>query len=436
MEQIGPNILVFLTDQQRWDTAGCYGNEMQLTPNLDAMAGKGVRFRHSFTCQPVCGPARASLQTGLYAAATGVWHNGLALGTDHVTLAKLFNQAGYRTGYIGKWHLSGTNDEPVPEPLRGGYRYWLAADVPEFTSHPYEGIYYDNDNNPVRFEGYRTDFLTERAVDFIRRQADEPFFLFVSYLEPHQQNDWNRLVAPDGYAERYRDCYVPGDLAASESKGDWKEQLPDYYGMCARLDECLGKLLTTLAETGRAENTIVLFTSDHGCHFRTRNDEYKRSCHEASIRTPMVFSGPGFRGGATIDQLVSLVDVPATLLSAAGLEVPRHMHGRDMMPLVGGSAEDWQNEVFLQISESQVGRAIRTERWKYSAVIPDKEGLQVSAGELYVDDYLYDLEADPYEQENLIGREQYRPILEKLRQRLKKRIVEAGETEPTIKPAV
>lgn len=427
-----PNVLVFFTDQQRWDSCGCYGGTLGLTPNLDAMARRGTLFQHAFTCQPVCGPARASLQTGMYAEATGCFKNSVPLPRNLPTVAQSFNDAGYMTGYIGKWHLAGGSNAVV-KANRAGYQHWLASDILEFTSHPMDGVMYDTENRPVRLRGYRADAMTSHVLDFLRgrRGQAQPFFLFVSYIEPHHQNDMRHFVAPDGYAERYKDYPIPGDLVGLE--GDWKQELPDYYGMIAKLDECLGRTLAELEKLGLAEDTIVLFTSDHGCHFRTRNSEYKRSCHEACIRIPFVMDGPGFRGH-DVRELVSLINVPPTLLDACGLPVPPTMHGQSLAPLVAGQAKDWRNEVFLQISESQVGRAIRTERWKYCADAPDKKGNQDPRSDAYVDQYLYDLPADPHERNNLIDHAGYEQVLRDLRERLKQRMVEAGENAPEIRP--
>jgi len=402
---------------------------MDLTPNLDRMAERGVTFQHAFTCQPVCGPARASLQTGKYATKVGVWKNHIPLPEGERTLAHHFKEAGYRVGYIGKWHLAATGEKPVPPELRGGYDFWEAADVLEFTSHPYDTVLYDVEGREVRVPGYRVDALTERAINFIR-DGGEPFFLFLSYLEPHQQNDWNRFVAPEGYAERYANPYVPPDLKAFP--GDWFQHLPDYYGMVARIDECLGKLTTTLEELGISERTIVVFTSDHGCHFRTRNTEYKRSCHESSIRIPLVIRGPGFEGPKVVRELVSLVDVAPTLLEAAGIPVPPEVQGRSLMPLVRGEVDGWRNEVFVQISEYLVGRAVRTPRWKYCVFAPEKEGGRDPSSRRYVERHLYDLASDPYELVNLVGRREYREVAGELRERLKRLMVEAGEEEPEI----
>ncbi len=428
-----PNVIVFFTDQQRWDTVGVYGSPMDLTPNLDAMARRGTLFHHAFTCQPVCAPARASLQTGRYATATGVWRNGIALREDEQTLAHWFKAAGYQTGYIGKWHLAKTSTKPVPESLRGGYEYWLASDVLEFTSHPYDVTMFDNDNQPVKLPGYRVDACTDAAVQFVKDRADSPFFLFLSFLEPHHQNDMNTYVAPEGYAEKYADPHIPQDLLMHP--GDWFKELPSYYGIVARLDECLGRLLSTLDELNLTDNTVVLFTSDHGSHFRTRNNEYKRSCHDACTRIPLVAQGPGLNRAQVVPEPVSLVDVPATLLEAAGLPAPETMHGRSLLPLARREAADWPEEVFMQISESMVARAIRTDRWKYCVYAPDKRGGQDAASDAYVEYQIYDLAADPHEQVNLIGRRQYRDVFDDLRDRLLRRLTEAGEPAAKIEPA-
>jgi len=429
-----PNVVVFFTDQQRWDTVGAYGSPLNLTPNLDRLAARGCRFERAFTCQPVCGPARASLQTGLYAAATGVFRNGEVLPEIADTLARRFAAAGYRTGYVGKWHLSGTRDKPVPANLRGGYDHWIASDVLEFTSHPYEGHLFDADDRPVEFTGWRSDFLTDKAVEFIGAGGG-PFFLFCSYVEPHHQNDMERFVAPDGYAARYRHAPVPPDLAGLP--GDWMSQLPDYYGMIARLDENLGTLLGHLDARGLTDETIVLFMSDHGCHFRTRNAEYKRSCHDSSIRVPMVLAGPGLDRRLVVPEVVSLVDVPPTLLAAAGVEAPAAMHGRSMLPLLDRRTDGWCEEAFLQISESEVGRCIRTARWTYSVYAPGRSGWEDpdAGSEHYVERYLYDNLADPHQLVNLVGRRTHRDVADQLRSRLIARMADAGEPPPTIDPA-
>ncbi|NQT51556.1 sulfatase-like hydrolase/transferase, partial [bacterium] len=208
-----------------------------------------------------------------------------------------------------------------------------------------------------------------------------------------------------------------------------------YWGMCKRLDEALGRLLDALKSLGILDNTIICFTSDHGCHFKTRNGEYKRSCHESSLRIPTAFQGPGFDAGGQLQELVSLVDVPPTLLDACGIAVPGHMQGRSILPLTRGEHDGWPEEAFVQISEAQVGRCIRTHRWKYSVVAPDGKGGSDPGSDHYVEEFLYDLQYDPHELDNRIGLESHQKVAEHLRQRLIQRMVEAGEEAPTIEPA-
>jgi arylsulfatase A-like enzyme len=429
-----PNIIVFFTDQQRWDTTGVHGNPLDLTPNFDRMARRGTHLNATFTCQPVCGPARSCLQTGLYATTTGCYRNAVPLPQDATTLAHHFNQAGYQTGYIGKWHLADRGIVgPVPEEARGGYRYWLASNVLEFTSDAYDTVMYDGDGKPVKLPGYRIDAQTDAVIRYIDAHQHDPFFLFVSYLEPHHQNHLDDYPPPDGYRERYTGRWIPPDLAALG--GSAHQHLGGYYGMVKRLDEALGRMQDALKSLGLSDKTIVLYTSDHGCHFKTRNGEYKRSCHESSIRLPTAFCGPGFEGGGQIQELVSLIDLPPTLLDAAGLPVPPEMQGRSIMPLARREATDWPEEVFVQISEAQVGRAVRTRRWKYCVDAPDKSGRDDAGSDHYVEQYLYDLQVDPYELNNLIGLESHRPVADKMRERLIRRMVEAGETAPAVEPA-
>ncbi len=456
-----PNVIVFFTDQQRWDSSGLHGNPLELMPNFDRLARAGTHVAKSFTCQPVCGPARACLQTGTYATTTGCHINGIALPTDRKqfpSLASCFNQAGYRTGYIGKWHLAGQQGlgaagerGAIKAGYRGDYTDWLAVEALEFSVDEYHTILYDNDNKPIHLPGYRTDACTDAAIRYVDAHKHEPFFLMVSYIEPHHQNDKDDYPAPNGYRERYTDRWTPPDLHSTlphwhhkpgEGErtlqgGSAPQHLGGYWGMVKRLDEALGRLIDTLITLDLLDNTIVLFTSDHGCHFKTRNSEYKRSCHESSIRVPTMLHGGPFTGGGELSQLVSLVDLPPTLLDACNIPIPATMQGRSILPLVNKDARaaaDWPEEVFVQISESQVGRAVRTQRWKYGVTAPDKHPNKDSGSDVYVDQYLYDLKYDPYELRNLVNVDNFEPVLQVMRERLVRRMTQAGEKAPRIDP--
>ena len=428
-----PNVIVFFTDQQRWDTSGLHGNPLDLTPNFDAMAMGGAHLAQTSTCQPVCGPARSCLQTGLYATETGCWRNGIPLSEDARTLAHCFREGGYDTGYIGKWHLDAGSRGPVPADRRFGYDYWLASNTLEFTSDAYDCVMYDGDDQPVKMPGYRVDAQTDAVIRYVNEHQDNPFFLFVSYIEPHHQNHLDDYPPPHGYRERYAGRWTPPDLLALG--GSSQQHLGGYYGMVKRLDEALGRLRDALFSLDMLDNTVILYTSDHGCHFKTRNGEYKRSCHESSVRVPTFLTGPGFSNRGRVDEQVSLIDLPPTLLTAAGLPVPTAMQGRSIQPLLAGQREGWPEEVFIQISEAQVARAIRTKRWKYCVEAPGLKGGEASGSDRYVESELYDLEYDPYELTNLIGQESHRAACDVLKERLLRRMREAGEEPPTIENA-
>ncbi len=428
-----PNIIFYFSDQQRWDTV----NE-QLTPNLMELAEDGTFFENNFTCQPVCGPARACLQTGNYATECKSYWNGVPLNSSIKPLAQYFNEAGYETAYIGKWHLasdrfpnSGIHCEKtaVPKERQGGYSYWRAADVLEFTSHGYDGYVFDENGKKIDFKGYRADCINDFALEFLdNRDESKPFFMFVSQLEPHHQNDRRRFEGFRETTEKYKDYPIPDDL--SFLKGDYKEMFPDYLSAINRLDYNVGRLVQKLKEKGLYDDTVIIYTSDHGCHFKTRNAEYKRSCHESSIHTPLIIKGAPFEKGKREPKLTSLIDLPATLLSLASIDIPKSFSGYDL------SSSDFKREnVFIQISESQCGRAIRTEKYKYSVRALGNGFLRHSA-KVYFEDYLYDLENDPCEMHNLIKNKDYKKARFELSQILKKQMEAVSESVPVILPAL
>jgi len=439
-----PNVIFYFSDQQRWDTMGCYGQKLPVTPVLDRLAQEGTRFDLAFTCQPVCGPARACLQSGLYATQVGVHTNGRALPIGMDTLARRFIAADYETAYVGKWHLASDNATggenyrvtAVPEQRRGGYQYWMAADALEFTSHGYNGRVYDGGMNAHDFVGYRVDCINAYAIDYLHQWAErgkeKPFFLFVSQLDPHHQNDRNRYEGPDGSKIRFGGYETPGDLAGTQ--GDWRENYPDYLGACNSIDANIGKLIDTLRALDIDKDTVILYSSDHGSHFRTRNAEYKRSCHEGCLRVPMIAWGPGFMGGHVVNELVSLIDVPPTLLDCAGIEAPEHYQGKSMKKLVAGEAGDWPQSVFAQISESQTGRAVRTKKWKYAVEAASYIQSDPGSG-LYREAFLYDLENDYHEKNNLVKEPSLGAVRGELKELLLAHMKKAGEEIPQIVPA-
>lgn len=429
------NIIFYFSDQQRWDTVN---NE--ITPNLMHLADEGVLYENNFTCQPVCGPARACLQTGVYATQCKCYWNGIPLPENIKPLAAYFNEAGYETAYIGKWHLASNRlpgmgvhceSSPVPEDKMGGYSYWRAADVLEFTSHGYDGYVFDNNGNKLDFKGYRADCINDYALDFIdKRDSSKPFFLFVSQLEPHHQNDHHCYEGYRETVDRYKNYPIPDDL--SFLNGDYEKCYPDYISAINRLDYNVGRLVDKLKEKGIYEDTVILYSSDHGSHFKTRNLEYKRTCHDSAVHTPLIIRGGDYLGGKREDCLTSLIDLPPTLLSIAGIDIPETYMGKDIKEI----SEKNRECVFMQISESQCGRAIRTKRYKYSVRSAGLTGYIHHSSPVYFEDYLYDLKNDPIEKNNLIKDSEYSDVRKEMKKLLLEQMSLAGEKKPLILPAV
>lgn len=445
------NIIFYFTDQQRADTCGCYGQPLDITPNLDALADEGVLFERAFSPQPVCGPCRAIFQTGLYPTTTGCFRNGIMLPHEVKTLANYMEDAGYETAYIGKWHLASQEGvpgqpaidhttSPIPPAYRGGYSgYWRASDVLEFTSHGYDGYVYDEQGQRVDFQGYRADCITDLAMDFFAvRDRAKPFFMTISHIEPHHQNDRKHYEGPIGSKEKYSNFTLPGDLAALQ--GNAQEEYPDYLGACAALDENLGRLLERLKAEGLYENTVIIFSSDHGSHFQTRNqdenlcggDDYKRSCHDSSLHVPLVISGGPYHGGLRVSELVSTISLPRTMLALAGIEADDAMAGESLLDVVQKRDPDRPNEAFAQISESRVGRCIRTAHYTYAVHAPGVNGFQHAASDVYADDFLYDLNKDPWQLNNLVQDPSYQQVKQDLRTRLLYWIARAEGAAPRI----
>jgi arylsulfatase A-like enzyme len=452
-----PNILIIIADQFRWDCVGAYGlNPMGVTPNIDSIARRGAAFQNAVTNQPWCSPSRACLFTGQYGTRHGVWKLGPGLRTDATTLATVLRSQGYTANYIGKWHLAphtansqevdplGSNGLGyVPPEYRGGFLdLWEASNVLELTTHPYEGNLWDADGKVIHYEdAYRVDFLTERAVRFLKQKHEKPFLLVVSQLEPHEQNDLNRPAPPRKYAGKYVNPFVPEDLKALP--GMWQELLPDYYGGIKAIDDSVGTLLNTLSEQGLSENTIVMMLSDHANHFLTRTyEEWKCTPHESSIHIPLLIQGPGFDGSGRVPDVVSMVDITPSLLDSAGVKIPDSMQGRSFMPVLRSpeGRKSWRQEAFVQFAASAIGRALRTHKWTYCAIDPNQDGMAAPNSSNYQECLAYDLETDPHQLTNLVGRRESgnwdefssRTGMDELRERLRMRILEAGEGEPVV----
>jgi len=460
-------------DQFRADFVGAsHENPSVKTPHIDALAARGANFRQCMSNQPLCSPSRASFLTSRYATETGIWKLGNELDHSLPTIATEFRKNGYTANFMGKWHVSATelsNGKKQlgwipPGPSRGGFDdLWEGANVPELVSHPYTGNYWESDGNDIGYQDeYRVDFIANRAVSFIEQKHDKPWLLFLSQLEPHQQNDIDAFVPPRRYADDfpwlmfrsqlkaqqqtgvdalfhpehpvYADPYIPEDLR--NLPGNWRSRIPGYYGCVQAIDDCIGALVAALERSGQLDNTIIAFFSDHGCTFRTRLGEYKRSPHDSSLRVPFVIAGPGFDQSIVVDEVVSLLDFTPTLLNAAGIQPPASMRGKPLKLLAQDrkARAAWDSTVYFQVSQSICGRGIRTHDWCYCAFDPAVERGEAEYGTHYQDFALYSIAGDPAELVNLVGRAEYKQVADQLRGELQKRIVAAGEPEAIIKP--
>lgn len=255
-----PNVLFILPDEWRAQALGCMGNPDVQTPHLDQLASEGILFKNTFANTPVCCPARANILTGTYTNRNGMVANDLRLKEDVVTMADLFSQAGYRTGYVGKWHLDGGPRLPgyiPPGRRRHGFQSWAAN---ECNHNYFYNWYFRDENVPIITEQYEPEGWTERAIEFLYESQDKPFFLMLALGAPHDP-----YLAP----EKYMNLYDPQKLMMEPNwvegtRNGGRKEMAAYYAAITAIDDQMGKLLHTLRELNIENNTIVLFSSDHG----------------------------------------------------------------------------------------------------------------------------------------------------------------------------
>lgn len=393
-----PNILFFFADQLRAQSLGCYGNREVRTPHLDRLAAQGLLFRNTLANTPVCCPARANMLTGKYTHANGMVANDLRLRESETTSAEILGRAGYRTGFIGKWHLDGGPRLPgfvPPGPRRQGFEFWAANEC----SHSHFRTQYFRDTpEPIPVERFEAEAWTDIAIEFLRdsRKESRPFFLTVAPGPPHD---------PYGAPERYMQLYDPERLTMrpnwrkADERTPGPKEIAAYYAAITAVDEQVGRLLKTLDELGLDEDTIVMFTSDHGDMLGSHGLRLKRKPWEESIRIPGILRYPRrVKAGRQTDALFTQVDFAPTLLSLCGVEIPRSMQGSDLAPVATGAKSKGLDSAFFQIFGPYEGdgtqdgwRGVRTQRYLY-ARFRSKPWV------------LYDLEADPYEMNNLAGK--------------------------------
>ena len=345
-----PNIIFVFPDQMRASAMGCSGVENVITPNIDAFAQQGTRFTRAISNTPVCSPARASILSGLHTLTHQMVYNDVVMRTDIKSIAHSFNEVGYKCGYVGKWHLD-CNDRGVfipPGPRRQGFDdFWAACNC----NHDYfDGYYYLNDNpEPVWTDGYEPIEQTNIAIDYIntKAQEDNPFCMFLSWGPPHCPYT---EVPP-----KYKDMYPPESIELKPNAIGYanREHISGYYAHVTALDECFGRLLDTIKEAGIEDNTIVVFTSDHGDMLYSQNRGWKCKPWLEAVNIPFIIRWPGHvPEGRVSDGLISLVDVMPTLLSLVGVDIPEAVEGEDLAALILGDESASPESVFINIPVS------------------------------------------------------------------------------------
>ena len=448
-DQLGarpPNLVYIFADQLRRGSCGYAGDRRAHTPHIDALARESVEFPNAVSGHPVCAPYRASLFTGKYTTSTGMVINELRMNPDHRCIGHVLTEHGYDTAYIGKWHLwaneLGNHDDPrnsytPPGPHRLGFDgFWAAYNF----HHLYvDGAYHTDSAAKTVMRGYEPDGQTDLAIEQLAQAADsgKPIALYLSYGTPH--DPWASSNVPEEYADLFRDVEFPlppNYRSANDPYADgWavfkageREQLADwvriYDAMTANLDWNIGRLLRALDELGLREDTIVVFTSDHGEMFGAQGRRAKNIFYEEAVRVPFLLRWPGHTTAhSTSDACLNTPDIMPTLLSLMGLPIPEGVEGVDLSHCVLGVEGPEPEAAFMQgtgatavFEDGYEWRALRDKRYTYALYRADRSEL------------LYDHQADPYQVRNLAQDPAYADVLERFRTMLRGRMAALNDT--------
>lgn len=418
-----PNIVYILADQWRASATGYAGDPNVKTPNLDRLAGESLDFRNAISVCPVCTPYRASLLTGRYPTTTGMFMNDLGLPDDELCMAEMLDEAGYDTGYIGKWHVDGRGRwSYIPPERRQGFGYWKVAEC----DHDYPHSHYYTGTSDVKqfWQGYDAFAQTKDAQQYLRdhAKASQPFALVVSYGTPHFPHE----TAPPEYKAMYPPDKIklPSNVPANLQEVS-RQQAQGYYAHCTALDKCVGDIMRTLEDTGLAENTILVFTSDHGETLGSHGfrPTFKQVPWDESARVPFLLRYPSELGrkGQVVKSPIGTVDILPTLLGLAGVPIPKSIEGDNLAPLIRTQRFDEDRTALYMLPVPFSGamnehpyRAIRTNRYTY---IRNLNGPTL----------LFDDEHDPYQMKNLAGQSGSESLQKKMEARLQAMLKRAGD---------
>jgi arylsulfatase A-like enzyme len=420
-----PNVVFVLADQWRAQAFGYAGDPNARTPAIDALAAESVNFRNAVSGFPVCSPYRGSLMTGQYAVKHGLLVNDVPLKPNGPTLGESFRKSGYETGYIGKWHIFGSPGGKaerrlsfIPKEARLGFDYWKVC---ECTHNYNRSLFYEGDDRTERYwEGYDAVAQTADACDFIRKRkaSNDPYFLLLSLGPPHDPYG----TAPDKYKALYSDR--PIQLRPNVPDSNKERAIRDlrgYYAHTAVLDDCVKQIRDAVDD-----NTILVFTSDHGDMLQSQGLPLKQFPWDESIRVPLLVCFPRVLNAKkrVLNTLFDVPDMMPTLLGLCGLPVPDSVQGRDYSKLMlGKEKEEAESAALLNLPASfsvirrhgcAEYRGLRTARYTFVRSIHGPW-------------LLYDNRVDPYQKQNLIGNSRYRDLQARLERQLDQRLRAAGD---------
>jgi arylsulfatase A-like enzyme len=422
-QTVRPNIVYVLTDQWRAQATGYNGdpNLVGKTPNIDRLAETGVNFRNAISVCPVCTPYRAALLTGQYPTTTGMFMNDLHLPEASVTMAELFKEAGYQTCYIGKWHLDGMGRfEYTPPERRQGFDYWKALEC----SHDYNNLHYFTGESDERhyWEGYAPYAETKDAISYIRDNAgsDQPFLMVLAWGAPH----FPHHTAP----EELQHVFSPDDIILRENVSpemeEWaRKESVGYYAHILALDSCMGWLQTAIDRAGISDNTILVFTSDHGEMMGSQGirPKMKQVPWAESVKVPFLLRYPARYGNKKriVDAPINTPDILPTLLAMAGLPVHKGIEGEDMSQAIENKEEATDKAALIMNLSPFAGKAdeyrgIYTSRYAY---VKNLEGPWL----------LFDHKKDPLQLDNLAGKTGYENLQKDLEEKLKRELASVGD---------
>ena len=422
------NVLVIQTDEHHFKTLGCYGGKIIETPNIDWIAKHGAIATSFYATTPVCSPSRGALISGRYPQNTPVTNNNISLGNHVVTFAEVLRRKGYKTGYAGKWHLDGSGKPQWAPSRKFGFddnrymfnrghwkKFEITSDGPRVAAIKRGKPYYGVENADK--ESFSTDWLANRTIDFINTNKAKPFCYMVSFPDPHGPNTVRKP-----YDTMYKNVNVPIPISVNKPRsqtprwaaGDPKITadtvrllMPKYYGMIKCLDDNIGRILDTLRKNGQIDNTIIVFTSDHGDLCGEHGRLNKGVPYEGSARIPFLFHCPGkIPAGTIVNQALSCVDFVPTLFALTGDKLPMGVEGRDASALFRGTKNQWEDIAFIRSTSTGI---------PWIAAITDRYKIVYSG---LGDPWLFDLKTDPDELHNAFTQPKAQRIIKRLTSKL------------------